>query len=416
MTGTDVLTPKVAIVGGGPAGLTCATRLARRYGKDVLVIEREQVAGGIPRHSDHTGYGIRDLRTVLTGPAYAKKLVAAAQQAGASVAAGTQVTGWGDGLELEITSPNGRQLVRPEAVVLATGARERPRAARRIPGDRPGGVLTTGQLQNLVHLHDEKVGSRAVVIGAELVSWSAVMTLREAGCSTVALVSQYPRPEAYSLFTHPGKMLFRTKVITRSRVVAVHGRGRVSGVEIEDLATGARQTLACDTVVFTGDWIPDHELARLGGLELELGSKSPRVDSALRTSRAGVFAAGNLLHPVETADCAALDGSHVADQVIRYLDGVAGSAVGVRLRVDEPLRWVAPSVLRPGDPLPPRGRLVLWTDEYIARPTVTLRQGHRIVASSRLPWPAAPGRAFRVPAKVLRDVDRSGEDVWLSVS
>ena len=66
--------------------------------------------------------------------------------------------------------------------MLATGARERPRPARLIPGDRRAGVYTTGQLQNLVHLQHGEVGTRAVVVGAELVSWSAVLTLRQAGC------------------------------------------------------------------------------------------------------------------------------------------------------------------------------------------------------------------------------------------
>ena len=99
----------------------------------------------------------------------------------------------------------GAAQVDADAVMLATGARERPRPARLIPGDRPAGVYTTGQLQNLVHLH-HGVGRRAVVIGAELVSWSAVMTL-EAGCPTALMTSAYPSPEAYAAFRIAGKSL-----------------------------------------------------------------------------------------------------------------------------------------------------------------------------------------------------------------
>jgi hypothetical protein len=90
------------------------------------------------------------------------------------------VTGWAGDRALEITSPAGRRTVTADVVVIATGARERPRPGRRIPGDRPAGVFTTGQLQNQVHLLHREVGHQAVVVGAELVSWSAVMTLREA--------------------------------------------------------------------------------------------------------------------------------------------------------------------------------------------------------------------------------------------
>ena len=47
----------------------------------------------------------------------------------------------------------------------------------------------------------------------------------------------------------------------------------------------------------------------------------PVVDTALRASVPGVFAVGNLVHPVETADVAALDGVHVATRVVEWLAG-----------------------------------------------------------------------------------------------
>ena len=69
-----LLTPDVVVVGAGPAGLTAAAGLRAHGVPHVLVLEREGEAGGIPRHSDHTGYGLRDLRRVLRGPAYARLL------------------------------------------------------------------------------------------------------------------------------------------------------------------------------------------------------------------------------------------------------------------------------------------------------------------------------------------------------
>jgi NADPH-dependent 2,4-dienoyl-CoA reductase/sulfur reductase-like enzyme len=92
-------------------------------------------------------------------------------------------------------------------------------------------------------------------------------------------------------------------------------------VEIENRTTGQRRTVECDTLVLTGDWIPDHELARSAGLDLDPGTKGPPVDTALRTSRPGVFAAGNVLHAADTADIAALDGRHVAEHVRLWLRG-----------------------------------------------------------------------------------------------
>jgi hypothetical protein len=137
------------------------------------------------------------------------------------------------------------------------------------------------------------------------------------------------------------------------------------------------------------------------------------VDTALRTAQPGVFAIGNALHPVDTADIAALDGAAVAQHVRRHLDGHTPDPHQVRLHVHAPFRWVAPSILRPGDPAPPRRRLLLWTDEHVPAPKLVLEQDGRTVARRRVWWPAAPGRVFRVPSDILHGVDPHGGQVTI---
>ena len=406
----------VVIVGAGPAGLTAAAELAADGALNVVVLERESQAGGIPRHSDHLGYGIRDLKTFLSGPTYARRLVVRALAAGAQIRTDTMVTGWAGDHALELTAPGGRDRVEAAAIVLATGARERPRPARLIPGNRPSGVYTTGALQNLIHLRQGRVGRRAVVVGAELVSFSAVLTLRRAGCRTVLMTTTQPTPESYAAFTIAARSpLLGVPVATRTRVARIIGDAALRGVEVEDLDSGRRRTVACDTVILTGDWIPDHELARQAGLEMDPGSRGPLVDSALRTSRTGVFAIGNLVHPVDTADAAALDASHVAAHVRAYLRGAAEPGAAVPIRAEAPLRWLTPGLLRDGDPLPPRRRLLAWTDTLIRVPTVTAHQDGALIGRRRLPWAASPGRVFRIPAGLIAGRDPRGGPITVAV-
>jgi thioredoxin reductase len=406
----------VVIVGGGPSGLTAAAALAPVVDGEVLVLEREAHPGGIPRHSDHLGYGLRDLRRVLSGPAYARRLTEAALDAGAQVETEAMVTGWRGERGLEVTSPRGRRVVAADAVVLATGARERPRTARLIPGDRPDGVYTTGQLQNLVHLHHADVGTRAVVVGGELVSWSAVLTLREAGCATVAMVTGQPRSESYAAFRIPGRALLRGPVLTRHRVVSIDGKRRVRSVVVEDVDTGARTSIDCDTVITTGDWIPDHELARTAGLAMDSATRGPLVDAGLRTSSPGVFAVGNLLHPVDTADGAALDGRHVAPRVRDWLAGKTFDRKGIRIRTRAPFRWVTPQLVSAGGGVAPRGDLLFWVDEYHRAPRLRAVQDGRVIGAKRTPWPAAPGRIYRAPWALVADADPAGGDVTVELS
>jgi thioredoxin reductase len=407
---------EVVIVGGGPAGLTAARHLRAADVSSVLVLEREAEAGGIPRHSDHLGYGLRDLRTVLSGPAYARRLAELADAAGAEIRLSTTVTGWAADRSLLVTSPRGRRRIDARAVVLATGARERPRSARLVPGDRPDGVFTTGQLQNHVHLHHQPAGSSAVIVGAELVSWSAVLTLRAAGCQASLMTTEYGRPEAYAAVTAAGRLGLRVPVARRTRVTRVIGRDRVRAVELEHLDHGKRLTFACDTVVFTGNWIPDHELARLHGIEIDPQHLGPVVDSALRTTADGVFGVGNLLHPVDTADVAALDGRHVVGPVLRYLAQDEPDRPAVRLRAEPPFTWVTPGLIRPGDIPAPRGHASLWAREHRPFPVVTVRQGGRIIARRRLPWPVSPGRVFRVPWDLFGQADPDAGDVTVGLA
>lgn len=411
----------IVVVGAGPAGLAAAAELARQGAGHVEVLEREQEAGGIPRHSHHTGYGMRDLHRVMSGPAYARHHLDAALRAGVTVRTGVSVTGWDEGtadkLTLEATSGQGLEKVTARAVVLATGARERPRTARLVAGSRPAGVYTTGQLQQTVYTHDLPVGREAVIVGAEHVSYSALTTLAHAGVKVRAMVTEHERPQTYQAFQVGARLLWRTPVLTRTTVEEIVGRRRVEGVVVRH-ADGRRAVLACDTVVFTGDWIPDHELARHGGVSLDPGTRGPAVGTDLSTSVPGVFAAGNVLHPVETADVAALDGRAVAGSVLRHLAGPNGTASSGRLvplRVSEPLAWVAPNLVSAAAPPPPRGRFILWSSAVVPSPAVTVVQDGRVLHQREWSRALLPGRPRYLPSDWLTSVDDSGGPVRVRV-
>jgi thioredoxin reductase len=408
-------TPDVLIIGAGPAGLAAAERLAR-HGRRVLLVEREHEAGGIPRHCAHTGFGIRDLRRMLDGPTYARRLVTAAKCAGATIWTGATVTHWTPEDGATVTSPSGIFTLHPGATVLATGARERPRPARLIPGDRPDGIYTTGLLQTLAHTQPQAVGTRAVVLGAELVSWSSVLTLRHVGCEVVGMITAHPRAESYRALSLVGQRAFRVPVLTRHRVARIIGKGRLEAVELEDLDSNRRRIQPCDTLITTGDWIPDHELARLGGLPIDPNSKAPLVDASHRTAAPGVFAVGNLTHPVDTADIAALDGRHVTEAVTAWLEDHPVIRSRTRITTAGPLRWISPGFLSEGELKPARARYLGWVDRHVPFPTITVRQDGMTLARRRLPWPASPGRMFRIPSHVLASAAADAGEVTVELS
>jgi thioredoxin reductase len=404
----------VAIVGAGPAGLAAGVELRRLGVTQVVVIEREREAGGIPRHARHQGFGLRDLRRSLSGPAYARRYVELARRAGVELVLETMVTGWSAAGELELTGPGGRSMLVPAAVVLATGCRERPRSARLVPGSRPDGVTTTGMLQQLVYLQGLPVGRRALIVGAEHVSFSAIMTLAHGGARAVALTTELPRHQSLALFRLGALARYRVPVWTRTRVSAIHGRPRVEQVELTDLADGGTRTVACDTVVFTADWIPDHELMAMAGLELDPLTRGPAVDAALRGSSAGVFAAGNAVHGAEQADVAALSGRHVATAVARYLEDGEWPQRRAPIICEEPLGWIAPNAVADAQ-APPRGRFALRSREFLRAPRIEVAQAERVLWSGRVAR-LVPGRSARLADQWVRDVDPGGAAVRVALA
>ena len=409
VTHTDVL-----IIGAGPAGLAAAVALRRGGVRDLVVVEREAEAGGTPRQCDHLGFGWQDRGRLMSGPAYARRLVEEARSVGVQLHLQTSITGWVGPSTLAYTSPDGLGEIEARAIVLATGCRERPRSARLVPGARPAGVFTTGSLQRFVYEQRLPVGRRAVIIGAELVSLSALLTLRHAGVKTIAFVDEQPRPQLYFPYnlarTLFADVLSRTPIRTRARVTAILGHKRVEAVEVTHVDTGQVEQIACDTVVFTGGWIPEHTLARQGGLMLDAGSRGPRVDGAFRTSRQGVFAVGNLLRGVETAGACALEGWGVASRVQDFLKtGAWPSALPVR--VESPLLWVCPNAF---DPLLASSELCFRSAEFRADTIVRIAQGERILASQRFKR-LIVNETLSFTADGLHRADPAGEGLRITV-
>jgi thioredoxin reductase len=393
----------VLVIGAGPAGLAAAGALARAGAGRVEVLERESEPGGIPRHSHHTGYGLRDLHRAMTGPRYARHYTDAAAAAGASLRTSVTATDWAGPLTIDTTSPTGLEQIAAKAVILATGARERPRSARLVPGTRPEGVFTTGLLQQTVYLHHLSVGRRAVVVGAEHVSYSAAVTLHHAGVEVIAMVTDLPHQQSYQAFRIGAALRYRFPVLTSTRVTELLGRRRLTGVRIRH-DDGRTAVIEADTVVFTGDWIPDNELSRRAGLDIDPGTRGPAIDTGLRTSTLGLFAAGNLVHPVELADAVALEGSHVARSVMRWLAGERPPA-RTPVLVEGPVRWIAPNRVDPAGPPPSGDRFLLWPVQFVARPGVLVHQDGRLLHEGRLRHPLVPNRPAHLTAGWLRDVD-----------
>jgi NADPH-dependent 2,4-dienoyl-CoA reductase/sulfur reductase-like enzyme len=384
----------VAIIGAGPAGLSAAVALRAAGVARVLVLEREADPGGIPRHCGHSPYGLREFRRLMHGPAYARRLATAATAAGAEIHCQATVTALHPGGRISLSTPDGLAEVTARRVLLATGCRETPRSARLIGGEKPGGILNTGALQGMVYLGGQVPFRRPLILGSELVAFSALMTCRHAGIRPVALVEPGPRTTA----RWPVAMLPRmlgVEVRFSTDLTAIHGHDRVTHCTLN-----GTEDIACDGVILTGQFRPDSSLARMGHLAIDPDTRGPRIDADGRTSDPVVFAAGNVLRGVETAGHCWAEGRRIAASIAADLTRPLPPPA-LEVETHGPFAWVLPRLLRPGATAQPaltlrlsrpaRGRLSLSLNgaELLSRPVSSRPERRLSLPLSGLPVGAA---------------------------
>jgi thioredoxin reductase len=341
----------VAIVGGGPAGLALATEL-RRLGVDkVVVLEREFEAGGVPRHCGHYPFGLREFKRLMKGPDYARALVRNAIAAGVDICTHTTVTALHPNARLSLSTPDGLIELQAERVVLCTGVRESSRAQRFLSGLRPQGVISTGALQSMVYLAGQRPFRRPVILGTELVSFSAIMTCRHLGMRPVAMIEENKRVTVRQ-FMRPYPAIMGIPIKFGARDLCILGDRTVEAIAYTD-QHGRRRTIKTDGVTVTGKFRPESALINASHLEVDPSTGGPNVDQYGRTTDASYFSTGNLLRPVETSSWCWHEAVECAARVRQDLASPLGDPGSVPLASDDPaIRFVIPQRLtlsdRPG--------------------------------------------------------------------
>lgn len=322
--------PDVLIVGAGPAGLAAAAALSAQGVENILVIDRDDAPGGLPRFCPHPGFGVEYCRWPHTGPGFVARLLKDLRGRPVRIECATTLISLREGPHAEIVGPrSGLHVLRPRAVILATGIRESNRSNLLIPGGRAElGIMTTGQLQRLAarksRLPDHM--RSLVVVGTEHVAFSAMLTARHIGLSIRALVGEEDRVMSYAPFAWLARAC-GIEVAVGVRIRSIDAAdGRVRAIRLAD-ARGERE-IGCDAILFSAKWLPETAFLCGSPVEIDRRTNGPVIDQAMRTTCRGVFAAGNVLHGVESGGWCAVEGARAGVAVTRYLRGRIDGAQG----------------------------------------------------------------------------------------
>ncbi|MDR1043864.1 MAG: FAD-dependent oxidoreductase [Candidatus Adiutrix sp.] len=405
--------PDVLIVGGGPAGLAAALELAKNSRREILVIDRDEEAGGLPRYCGHPGFGWEYTGLFHhTGRRFAAFMVnKIAGRPNIRLMTRTTLLELAEGPRAVLLNPEqGLFECRPQALLLATGIREAPRAPRMLGGNRPPhAFLNTGHLQGWLtrdlprKLPGQAAGApdRAVILGTEWVSFSAWLSALRLGLTVTAFVETESRVQAPAVFGWGLANLLRVPVHTGAVIESVEGSPRaLAGLWIR-AASGLKRFLPCSRLIMTGCWRGDAAVAESAGLAVNPVTRCLAVDQFFRCDMDGVWAVGNVIQPLLDSGRSARLGRQAGATLARSLTSPLPEA-SVRLTAGAGVLSVSPARLADGKGPPKTGlaKLHLRAAGDLAGARLSIRAGDDIVWERHLGAVKASDNIF-VPLKDL---------------
>ena len=299
----------IVIIGGGPAGLAAAIS-AKKSGVDsVLILERDKELGGILNQCIHNGFGLHTFKEELTGPEYAGRFIDQAKELNIEYKLNTMVMDISP--QKVVTAMNreeGLFEIQVKAVVLAMGCRERSRGALNIPGYRPAGIFSAGTAQRLVNIEGYMPGREVVILGSGDIGliMARRMTFEGAKVKVVAELMPYSGGLKRNIVQCLDDYDIPLKL--SHTVVDIKGKERLEGITLAQVdghgkpIPGTEEEYSCDTLLLSVGLIPENEISRGMGVDMNPVTSGPKVNESLETNIEGVFACGNVLHVHDLVD------------------------------------------------------------------------------------------------------------------
>lgn len=298
----------IVIIGGGPAGLAAAVSAYDNGVKDILIIEREELLGGILNQCIHNGFGLTRFKESMTGPEYADRFITEVEKRNIIVKLKTTVLSLEEKTVTAINDTDGIFTVKAKAVILAMGCRERSKGALNIAGDRPSGIYSAGTAQKYVNIKGWLPGKEVVILGSGDIGLIMARRMTLEGAKVHAVCEIMPHSSGLKRNIVQCLNDFDIPLYLNHTITRIDGKKRVSGVEISQVdenkrpIKGTEKYFKCDTVLFSVGLIPENELSKNAGVELSPKTKGAIVSQNRETSIEGIFACGNVLQVHDLVD------------------------------------------------------------------------------------------------------------------
>ena len=346
---------EILVIGGGPAGLSAAVAARKAGAKDILIVERDRMLGGILNQCIHNGFGLHTFKEELTGPEYAARFIEQARELEIPYLLNTMVMSVDRDRTVTLMGREiGVKKIKADAIVLAMGCRERSRGALSIPGYRPAGIYTAGTAQRLMNIEGFSIGKRAVILGSGDIGLIMARRLTLEGAKVLAVAELMPYSGGLKRNIVQCLGDYDIPLLLSHTVVDIRGKERVSGVTIAEVdgsrnpIPGTEQDYECDTLLLSCGLLPENELTRMTNATLSPVTGGALVNDRLQTDIPGIFACGNVLHVHDLVDYVSEESALAGENAAAYVRGMTGASAdtdAITIETDGGVRYTVPQKL-----------------------------------------------------------------------
>ena len=388
----------LVIIGGGPAGMSAAAAAYESGIRDIMILERDNHLGGILRQCIHNGFGLHKFGEELTGPEYAYRYEKAVKKYGIPYKLDTMVLDISkDKTVTAINKDDGIFQIKAKAVILAMGCRERSKGALNIAGTRPSGIYSAGTAQRLVNIKGYMPGKNVVILGSGDIGLIMARRMTLEGAKVHAVCELMPYSGGLARNIEQCLNDFDIPLMLSHTVTQIHGNGRLCGVTVSKVdknrcpIDGTEKYIPCDTLLLSVGLIPENELSKSVGIDLDRITGGAVVDQNRQTSENGIFACGNVLHVHDLVDFVSDEAEIAGKSAAEYIKGSAAAKLDIPILTDGKVRYTVPQKITAKGDIPVYFRV----SDVFKNAKLLVCDGEKVVFGKKL-IKAAPGEMNRI--------------------
>ena len=339
----------LAVVGGGPAGMAAALKAREEGIEKIIILERADTLGGILEQCIHTGFGLHYFGEELSGPEYAGRFIKKVSETDIDVKVDTMVLDISDdNVVTACNKEDGLLTIKAKAIVLAMGCRERPRGALSIAGCRASGIMTAGTAQKYVNIDGYMPGKTVVILGSGDIGLIMARRMTLEGAKVKAVCELMPYSGGLTRNIVQCLEDFDIPLRLSCTVVSTHGKDRLEGVTVANVdehlkpIPGTEEYIPCDTLMLSVGLIPENELSKNAGIELDRITNGPSVDEYRETLHKGVFACGNVLQVHDLVDYITEESQIAGEGAAKFIKGEKKSGDYINTQGTNGVRYIVP--------------------------------------------------------------------------